>query len=41
MERAYEILSTANIVNHLSAIEYGNNGMKFKKVHNKMENVWG
>ena len=44
MERAYdfhELLSTANTINRLSAIEYGSNGLKFKKVHNKMENVWG
>jgi hypothetical protein len=44
MERAYdfhELFSTTNIINRLSAIEYGSKGLKFKKVHNKMENVWG
>jgi hypothetical protein len=43
MERAYdfsELLNCANTLNHLSAIEYGENGLKFGKVHNKMTNVW-
>lgn len=42
MERAYDfhkLLNTANIVNRLSAIKYGSNGLSFKKVHNKTENV--
>ena len=42
-ERAYdfhELLSTANTLNHLSEVEYAVNGLKFKKQHNKMENIW-
>ena len=42
-ERAYdfhELVNTANTLNHLSAIEYGENGLKFGKLHNKMENIW-
>jgi hypothetical protein len=43
MERAYdfhELLSCANTLNQLSAIEYGINGLKFGLTHNKMENIW-
>ena len=43
MERAYdfhELLSSANTVNHLSQIEYGGNGIKFGRAHNKMNNIW-
>lgn len=42
-ERAYdfhELVNTANTFNQLSAIEYGENGLKFNKVHNKMDNIW-
>jgi len=42
-ERAYDfhkLLYTANTLNHMSAIEYGQNGLAFKKQHNKMDNVW-
>ena len=42
-ERAYdfhELVNTANTLNHISAIEYGKNGLAFKKQYNKMENVW-
>ncbi len=42
-ERAYdfhELVNSANTLNHISAIEYGKNGLSFKKQHNKMENVW-
>lgn len=42
-ERAYdfhELVNTANTLYQLSAIEYGENGLKFNKVHNKMENIW-
>ena len=42
-ERAYdfhELVYSANILNHISAVEYGKNGLTFKKQHNKMENVW-
>jgi len=42
-ERAYnfhELTNTANTLNHLSAVEYAKNGLKFNKQHNKMENVW-
>ena len=43
MERAYdfrELLGAANTINHLSQIEYGKNGIKFGRVHNKMTNIW-
>lgn len=43
MERAYdfhELVSCANTLNHLSQIEYGENGMKFGRTHNKMNNIW-
>lgn len=42
-ERAYDfhqLVSTANTLNRLSAMEYKDNGLKFDKVHNKMKNVW-
>lgn len=42
-ERAYdfhELLNTANILNHLLEVEYADNGFKFNKQHNKMENIW-
>ena len=44
MERSYdfhELVSCANIVNHLSAIEYRGNSIKFGRAHNKMNNIWG
>ena len=43
MERAYnfhELLTWANMLNQLAAIEYENNGLKFDRVHNKQWNVW-
>ena len=43
MERAYdfhELLNCANMLNQLSTIEYGINGLKFGQTHNKMENIW-
>ena len=43
LERAYdfhELVNCANTFNHLSSIEYGENGLKFGKVHNKMTNIW-
>ena len=43
MERAYdfqELLGAANTVNRLSAIEYGSNGIRFGRAHNKMTNIW-
>lgn len=42
MERAYnfqELLGVVNIVNCLSQIEYGGNGIKFGRAHNKMTNI--
>lgn len=42
-ERAYDfhkLVNTANTLNHMSAIEYPENGLAFKKQYNKMENVW-
>jgi len=44
LERSYdfhELLGCANTVNHLSQIEYGGNGIKFGRAHNKMNNIWG
>ena len=32
-------MSSANTVNHLSKIEYGGNGIKFGRTHNKMKNI--
>jgi hypothetical protein len=43
MERAYdfhELVGCANTLNHLSAIEYGDNGLQFGRVHNKQKNIW-
>ena len=42
-ERAYdfnEFGSTANTLNQLSWIEYGKNGLKFGRMHNKMTIMW-
>ncbi len=42
MECAYDFLklvNCANTLSHVDVIEYGENGFKFGKVHNKMENV--
>ncbi len=43
LERTYdfhELVNCANTLNHLSNIEYGENGFKFGRVHNKMINIW-
>jgi hypothetical protein len=43
MERAYnfhELINCANSLNLLSTVEYGKNGLKFGRLHNKMKNVW-
>ena len=43
MERAYdfkELLNCSNALNHLVAIEYGENGLKFPRAHNKQKNIW-
>lgn len=43
LERAYdfhELVSTANTLNQLSGIEYGENGLKFGRMHKKMTNMW-
>ena len=29
------------MVNQLTAIEYGKNGLQFDRVHNKQRNIWG
>lgn len=42
-ERAYDfykLVNTANTLNHIYVVEYGKNGLGFKKQHNKMENIW-
>jgi hypothetical protein len=44
MERAYDFnehVNCANTLNQLAAIEYGDNGLKFGRVHNKQRNIWG
>jgi hypothetical protein len=44
MEQAYdfhELLGCANTINHLAGIEYGDNGLKFIRQHNKQKNIWG
>jgi hypothetical protein len=43
LEQAYdfhELVSTANTLNQLSGIEYGENGLKFGRMHKKMTNMW-
>ena len=43
MERSYnfhDLVNTANTLNHLCAMEYGDNGLQFGRVHNKVENIW-
>jgi hypothetical protein len=43
MERAYdfhELVGCASTVNKLAAIEYGENGLKFDRAHNKQHNIW-
>ena len=43
LERAYdfhELVNTANTLNHISVVEFGKNGLAFKKQHKKMETVW-
>lgn len=43
MERAYdlnELMSSVNALNHLSTIEYGENGLHFGRTHNKQCNIW-
>ena len=43
MERAYdfqELVRCANIVNQLTTIEYGPNGLQFGRAHNKQHNIW-
>ena len=43
MERCYDfhdLVNTANTLNRLSVVEYGNNGLQFGRVHNEVENIW-
>jgi hypothetical protein len=43
MERAYdfhELARVVNTMNQLSEVEYGENGLQFGRVHNKMTNIW-
>jgi hypothetical protein len=43
MERAYdfhELVRCANTLNQLAKVEYGSDGLKFARVHNKQANVW-
>jgi len=43
LERAYdfhELVNATNTINRLAGIEYGENGLQFGRVHNKMKNVW-
>ena len=36
----HKLVNSANILNHISVVEYGKNGLALQKQHNKMENVW-
>ncbi len=44
MENAYDFLfklvTCANSLNPTATIEYGENGLQFGQIYNKMENVW-
>ena len=43
MERSYDfhdLVNTANTLNRLSSMEYGENDLQFGRVHNKVENIW-
>jgi hypothetical protein len=43
MEGSYDfndVVHTTNTLNCLSSVEYGDNGLKFGRIHNKMENIW-
>ena len=43
LEKAYdfhELVNTANTINRLAGIEFGENGLQFGRMHNKMKNVW-
>ena len=41
MERSYDFNDLVNTtLNRLSNVEYGDNGLKFGRVHNKLENIW-
>lgn len=35
----YNVINIVNTLNEMVAMEYGENGVKFKKVHNKIENI--
>jgi len=42
-ERAYnfhQLISIANTLNRLTATKYKDSGLKFRRVNNKMKNVW-
>jgi len=36
----YDLVNTANTMNCLSNVKYGENGLQFKRVHNKVKNIW-
>lgn len=36
----HDLVNTANTLNRLSGVEYNENGPKFGRVHNKVENIW-
>ncbi len=36
----FEVVNCANTLNHVAIIEYGENGLQFDRVHNKVESVW-
>ena len=43
MERSYDfhdLVNTSNTLNRLSSVEYGENGLQFGRVHNKVEIIW-
>lgn len=35
-----EFVNIANTLNHIVVVEYRKNRIEFKKLHNKMENMW-
>jgi hypothetical protein len=43
MKRSYDfhdLDNTANTLKRLFGVEYGENGLQFGRIHNKVENIW-
>ena len=36
----YDLINTSNTLNRLADVSYGDNGLKFGQIHNKMNNIW-